>query len=322
MNDIIRAAVVQAAPVVWNLGQTLEKLADLVADATRQSVKIAVFPEAFVSGYPMGLDFGARVGMRSAEGREDFRRYWESSIDVPGPAVERMGAVARASSVELVVGVIERDVGTLYCTVLFFAPDGSLRGKHRKLMPTGMERLVWGFGDGSTLSVFDTNYGRLGAVICWENYMPLLRMAMYSKGIQIYCAPTADSRPTWLPTMQHVALEGRCFVLSSCQYLTRADCPPEYHPIQGDDPKIVLMGGGSCIVNPLGQVLAGPCFEGERILTADLHLGEIARGKYDFDVVGHYARPDIFQLYVNERSMPSVVFASNVPDMLPPGKAK
>jgi len=183
-------------------------------------------------------------------------------------------------------------------------------GKHRKLMPTAMERLIWGFGDGSTLPVFDTPLGKLGSVICWENYMPMLRMHMYSQGIQLYCAPTADHRDTWLPSMRHIALEGRCFVLSCCQYLTRAECPEDYAAIQGNDPSTVLMRGGSCIVGPLGQILAGPQFESPCILTADLDLDEIPRGKYDFDVVGHYARPDIFRLYVNTESTPPVVASS------------
>src|SRR5262245_35269743 len=306
-SGTFRAAVVQAAPIVFDTPRTLEKLADLAADARRQKADLAVFPEAFVSAYPKGLDFGARVGSRSAEGREQFRRYFDSAIEVPGPATEAMGKTARSCSLHLVVGVIERDGGTLYCTAVFFGPDGSLLGKHRKLMPTAMERLVWGFGDGSTLTVVDTAVGKLGAVICWENYMPLLRMAMYAKGVQLYCAPTADDRDTWLPTMRHVALEGRCFVLSACQFLTRADCPPEYRAIQGDDPKAVLMRGGSCIVGPLGQVLAGPCFGAEGILTAELDMAEIVRGKYDFDVVGHYARPDVFRLHVNEAEQAAVV---------------
>lgn len=303
---LIRAAVIQAAPVVFDVEETLAKLADLTADAARQGALLAVFPEAFVSAYPKGLDFGARVGVRSAEGREQFRRYFDSAIAVPGPATEAIGMAARAAKLHLVVGVIERDGGTLYCTVLFFGPDGHLLGKHRKLMPTAMERLIWGFGDGSTLTVVETAIGKIGAVICWENYMPLLRTAMYAKGVQLYCAPTADDRDTWLPTMRHIALEGRCFVLSACQYLTRADCPPDYAAFQGNDPNTVLMRGGSCIVGPLGQVLAGPQFEGECLLTAELDLAEIARGKYDFDVVGHYARPDVFRLYINEQHAASV----------------
>lgn len=185
-------------------------------------------------------------------------------------------------------------------------------GKHRKLMPTAMERLIWGFGDGSTLTVVDTAIGKLGAVICWENYMPLLRMAMYAKGVQLYCAPTADDRETWLPTMRHIALEGRCFVLSACQYLTRGDCPLDYAAVQGNEPHTVLMRGGSCIISPLGQVLAGPHFDAERILTADLDLADITRGKYDLDVVGHYARADVFRLQVDET--PRTAVASRVND--------
>lgn len=312
-SPIVKAAVVQAAPVVFDVARTLDKLADLTADAARQGAELVVFPEAFVSAYPKGLDFGARLGMRSPEGREDFRRYFESAIDLPSPESEAIGRAARTAGVHLVVGVMERAGGTLYCTALMYGPDGRLLAKHRKLMPTALERLVWGFGDGSTISVVDTPLGRLGSVICWENYMPLLRMAMYAKGVQLYCAPTADDRPTWLPTMQTVALEGRCFVLSACQYLTRGDCPPDYAAIQGDDPGTVLMRGGSCIVGPLGQVLAAPDFTGETIRIAELDRRDIARGKYDFDVTGHYARPDVFRLHVNERPQPAVVSNSGTP---------
>lgn len=311
--SVFTAAVVQAAPVAFDTARTLEKLRALAADAARRGAKLAVFPEAFVPAYPKGLDFGARVGMRSAKGRDDFRRYFDAAIDVPGPATEAIGKAAAENRLHLVVGVIERGGGTLYCTVLFFAPDGRLLGKHRKLMPTAMERLVWGFGDGSTLPVFDTPLGKLGAVICWENYMPLLRTAMYAKGIEIWCAPTADGRKTWLPSMQMVALEGRCFVLSCNQFTRRRDFPADYDAIQGDAPDTVISEGGSCIVDPLGEVLAGPAWDGECILTAEIDRAQIARGKYDFDVTGHYARPDVFRLHVNERPLPPVVSNSGVP---------
>ena len=205
------------------------------------------------------------------------------------------------------IGVVERDGGTLYCSVLFFAPDGALLGKHRKLMPTAAERLVWGYGDGSTMPVFHTPIGRLGAVICWENYMPLLRMHMYSQGVQLYCAPTADDRETWFPTLRHIALEGRCFVLGCNQFAYRRDYPADYPCIHGDEPATIMSRGGSCIIDPLGRVLAGPDFDGPSILTADLDLDEIARGKFDFDVVGHYARPDVFRLVVNDSPTPPVV---------------
>jgi len=302
------AAVVQAAPVAFDREATLAKVADLTADAAGRGAKLVVFPEAFVSAYPRGLSFGTVVGARTPEGREEYRRYWDSAMEVPGPDVDTLAAIAAKNKVYLVIGVIERDGGTLYCTVLFFAPEGHYLGKHRELMPTAAERLVWGFGDGSTLPVFATPLGRLGAVICWENYMPLLRMAMYGKGIQLYCAPTADGRDTWIATMKHVALEGRCFVLSCNQFARRSDYPADYDTPFGDDPRTVRSRGGSCIINPLGQVLAGPNYETECILIAELDMGDVARGKYDFDVVGHYARPDVFRLHVNEQ--PQVVIDS------------
>jgi len=282
----VRVAVVQAGAILFDPDASLAKAERLITEAA--GAKLIVFPEAFIGGYPKGADFGARVGSRTPEGRKLFRRYFEGAIDVPGPATERLGEAARAAGAWVVIGVIERDGGTLYCTALFFAPDGSLAGKHRKLMPTAMERLIWGFGDGSTLPVIDAGFGRIGAVICWENYMPLLRSAMYAKGIQIYCAPTVDDRASWQPTMRHIALEGRCFVLSACQYVR-----PE------GTPAAECIRGGSVIVGPLGKVLAGPCYDIECILTAEIDVGEIAEGKFDFDVAGHYARPDVFRLEVS-----------------------
>ena len=307
------AAVVQAAPVAFEVSRTLEKLADLTADAARQGAELVVFPEAFLSAYPKGLDFGARIGSRSPAGRDDYRRYFDSSIELDGPEVSRLAEVAAQHEIHLVVGAIEREGGTLYCSVLFFAPEGRFLGHHRKLMPTASERLVWGFGDGSTLPVFDTPRGKLGAVICWENYMPLLRTAMYGKGIEIYCAPTVDARETWAPSMQHIAMEGRCFVLSASQFARRSDYPDDYDCIQGDDRATVMIGGGSCIVDPLGTFLAGPNYEEECILTAAIDRDAITRGKYDFDVVGHYARPDVFELRVDERAQVPVQFVHDPP---------
>ena len=278
-----RVAVVQAGAILFDSSATLAKAEELIAEAAAGGARLVVFPEAFIGGYPKGADFGARVGSRTVEGRKLFRRYFEDAIDVPGPATARLAEAARAHGVWLVIGVIERDGGTLYCTVLFFSPDGALAGKHRKLMPTAMERLIWGFGDGSTLPVIETGFGRIGAVICWENYMPLLRAAMYAKGIQIYCAPTVDDREVWPVSMRHIALEGRCFVLSACQW--------------SESEKIA---GGSLIVGPLGKVLTGPNYGGECILTAEIDVGETAEGKFDLDVAGHYARPDVFRLAVNE----------------------
>ena len=307
----IKVAVVQAASVTFDREKTLKRVHVLVRDAARQGAQLVVFPEAFISGYPRGLDFGAVVGSRTDKGREDFRRYWESSVDVPGPAVDELGGIARQNRIYLVVGVVERDGGTLHCSVLFFSPDGSYLGKHRKVMPTASERLIWGFGDGSTFPVFDTPLGKLGAVICWENYLPLLRAAMYAKGIEIYCAPTADSRDSWLATVRHIAVEGRCFVLSCNQFNRRRDFPADYDTAYGKDPDTVVTRGGSCIVDPFGNFLAGPNFDDEAILLAELDRAQIIRGKFDLDVVGHYSRPDIFQLHVDERSKRPVTIQPN-----------
>jgi len=301
-----RVAVVQAAPVVFDCAATLSRVQNLAAEATAGGAGLVLFPEAFISGYPRGISFGTVIGDRTPEGRDHFRRYWDSSIDIPGPAVDQLVVLAQELGIYLVVGVIERDGGTLYCTAVFVSPDGYL-GKHRKVMPTAAERLVWGYGDASTLPVFDTPFGRLGAVICWENYMPLLRMAMYSKGIQIYCIPTADGRETWLSTVRHIAMEGRCFVLSANQFTRLSDFPADIDNELASKPDDVVCFGGSCIVDQLGNLLAGPDFNGPSILYADLDLADVARAKYDFDVVGHYARPDLFHLEINEQLQEPVV---------------
>jgi len=238
-------AVVQAAPVAFDTGATLAKVDARTREAAARGAKLVLFPEAFIGGYPRGMDFGATVGNRSAQGRDQYREYWENAIDVPGSAVTRLGEIAAAHAVYLVIGVIEREGGTLYCTVLFFDPQGGFLGKHRKLMPTGSERLIWGFGDGSTMPVFDTPIGKMGAVVCWENYMPLMRAAHYAKGVQLYLAPTADGRDTWLATVRHIAVEGRCFVLSSNQFMRRGDYPDGYESDLGNDPAKVVSRGGS-----------------------------------------------------------------------------
>ena len=310
MFEAFKVAVVQASPVVFDRERTLEKLCSLAGEAARKGARLVLFPEAFVSAYPRGLDFGAVVGNRTDAGRRDFQRYWESSVDVPGPAVDALAKTARTHDIYLVAGVVERDGGTLYCTVLFFAPDGSYLGKHRKVMPTASERLVWGFGDGSTMPVFDTPLGKLGAVICWENYLPLLRAAMYAKGIELYCAPTADMRDSWIASMRHIAVEGRCFVLSCNQFNRRKDFPADYRTPFGDDPETVMSRGGSCIVDPFGNFLAEPNVDGEAILIADIDRSQIVQGKYDIDVVGHYARPDIFQLFVDEQPKRPVSYSA------------
>lgn len=304
-NSILPVTVVQASSILFNVDETIDKFEELSIEASRQGAKLAVFPEAFLGGYPYGFDFGARIGYRTDSGRETFLKYYESAIEIPSPHVKRLSLIAKSNKIHLVTGIIERELGTLYCTVLFFSNRGTLMGKHRKIMPTALERLVWGFGDGSTLTVIDTEIGRIGAAICWENYMPAVRMSLYGKGVQLYCAPTADCRDTWLSSMRHIALEGRCFVLSACQHMTLQQVPEPYRTTLGNE-KNVLMRGGSCIVDPLGNVLAGPNFDGEILLHAELDMNSIIRGKYDFDVIGHYSRPDLFSLHVNESKQSAV----------------
>ncbi|SDF47115.1 nitrilase [Salipiger thiooxidans] len=303
-----KAAVIQAGAVPFDIEASLAKAEVLIAEAGAQGCRLAVFPEAYISAYPKEQSYEISVGVRTDAGREEFRRYADSAIEIPGAETERLGQAAAAAGLYLVMGVIEREAGTLYCTVVFFGPDGALLGKHRKLMPTGAERLVWGFGDGSTLPTFDTDIGNLGAVICWENYMPMMRMAMYGQGINLYCAPTADDRDSWQATVRHIALEGRTFVFSSCQVLREKDFPEDY-AFTRTDPDRIMMRGGSVILDPLGNVLAGPLFDEEGILVAEIDLHAVTRGKLDFDAAGHYARPDVFELRVNTTPRAPVTYS-------------
>ena len=304
-HTIVKVAVVQAAPVLFDREATLEKTVSLIGQAAGQGAKLVLFPEAFIPAYPRGLSFGMVVGSRSAEGRQIWQRYWDNSVTIPSPATETLGEAVREAGIYMAIGVIEKDSqfsgGTLYCTLLYYGPDGNILGKHRKLKPTASERLIWGEGDGSTLTALSTPLGTIGGLICWENYMPMARMSMYSKGVEIYLAPTADQRDTWQATMQHIAQEGRCFVLGCNQYVTKDMYPADLreHPELQALPD-EMCRGGSVIVSPMGKVIAGPLYGGEGILYADLDLGEIVRSKVDFDVVGHYSRPDVFQLIVNE----------------------
>lgn len=302
------AAVVQAAPILFDRAATLAKTCDLIRQAAATGAELVLFPEAFIPAYPRGFHFGMVVGSRNEAGRQLWQRYWENAVAVPGDTTEALGRAAREAGLHLAIGVIERAGGTLYCSLLFFGPDGRLLGKHRKLKPTGAERLVWGEGDGSTLRVYDTALGKLGGLICWENYMPLARVALYNQGIDLYLAPTADARESWQATVQHIALEGRCFVLGCNQFVTRAMVPPGLTTIEAlaDGPE-VMSRGGSVIISPLGEVLAGPLWDAEGILTAEIDPGLLIRSKLDFDAVGHYARPDVLRLWLNDLPKPPVI---------------
>jgi len=310
MSTKYKVAVVQAAPILFDLEKTLEKTARLVTQAKEEGARLILFPEAFVSAYPRGLSFGTVVGSRQPEGRKLWQRYWESSIAAGDAACDRLGEMAKGANAFLVIGVNEKDntSGTLFCSMFYFGPKGEFLGKHRKIKPTAQERVIWGEDNGSTLSTFDTELGKIGGLICWENYMPLARMAMYQKGIQVYLAPTADNRDGWQQTMRHIALEGRCFVLGCNQYVTK-DMYPDDLPIGNDleNQPDVMANGGAVIVSPLGEVLAGPLWNEEGILTADIDLDQVIQSKLDFDPIGHYNRSDIFDFKVNNQPPIKVV---------------
>ncbi len=305
MSNPIKAAIVQAGSALFDTSSTLVKVEALCRQAAAGEAQLAVFPEAFLGGYPKGLTFGATVGSRTDEGRELFRRYYASAVLCPGPETAVLANLATELSLHIVLGVIERGGNTLYCSSLLFSPGQGLIAKHRKLMPTASERLIWGLGDGATIHVVETELGRIGMAICWENYMPLYRQYLYSHGVQLWCAPTVDAREMWQISMRHIAYEGRCFVLSACQYLTKADWPDDLRADGGE------IDGRSIIVSPRGEILAGPS-SGSQLLFADLDLDEIDRGKFDLDVAGHYNRPDIFYFSVNDPGAKRVL-APNTP---------
>ena len=306
------AAVAQTASVLLDTPATLERALTLMAEAAARGVQLLVFPEAFIGGYPKGADFHIYLGGRTPQGRAEFKHYFDAAVSVDGPEIAQLAQAAAQHKLYVCVGIIERDGGTLYCTAVYLGPEGDILGKHRKLMPTALERLVWGFGDGSTLKTVDTPFGPLGAVICWENYMPALRMAMYQQRIALYCAPTADDRDSWAATMQHIALEGRCFVLSACQHLRQSQFPADKmnNRLPGA-PDTVLMRGGSLIIDPLGKMLAGPVYNEDALLTAELDMSLIPMAQMDFDPVGHYARPDVFSLQVNTAPQRAVTLSGN-----------
>jgi nitrilase len=308
MKEKMKVAVIQDSSVPFDAVATARKGCSLIAEAAGQGAELVVFPEAFLGTYPKGLTFDAPIGRRLPEGRDDFLRYFQGAVCMDGPELRSIEEAAREHGVFVVLGIIERGGSTLYCTVVFIDPHRGIAGKRRKLMPTGSERLVWGFGDGSTLDVIDSDLGRVGAVICWENYMPALRSAMYAQGVEIYCAPTADDRDTWLASMQHIAMEGRCFVLSACQYITRGEFGDDYRCVLSDDPDYVLMRGGSMILGPLGEIIAGPVFNQRTILYAELDRATLIRSKLDFDPVGHYARPDVLWVGVDREPKEAVRF--------------
>lgn len=302
-------AALQLGPDPSGTAATLAVIEDHGGAVRAAGIDLLVLPEALLGGYPKGETFGTRLGYRLPEGRARFADYAAQAIHIPGRETDRLARFAARCGCDLVIGVIERDGATLYCTALLFTAADGLVATHRKLMPTGTERLVWGQGDGSTMPVVSTRAGRVGMAICWENHMPLFRTAMYGRGIELWCAPTVDDRDIWQCSMRHIAHEGRCFVISACQVMPAPRSLGRAVP--GWPDARPLIRGGSVIVGPLGDVLAGPLYGEPGLVTARIDPASLAGARYDFDPVGHYNRADIFQLTVDDRPRSTVRYVGD-----------
>jgi len=309
INKSFTVAAVQATPVFLNRNATVDKACELIADAGRAGARLAAFPEAFVPAYPDWV-----WAIPPGESKTLYELYGElldNSVTIPSESTERLCRAARSAKTCVVIGINERNAeasgGSLYNTLLYIGPDGQILGKHRKLVPTGAERLVWAQGDGSTLGVYDMPFGRLGGLICWENYMPLARYAMYAWGTQIYVAATWDQGEPWLSTLRHIAKEGRAYVIGVCMPLRASDIPERFdfkdRFYGGRD---WINAGDSAIAGPDGNFIAGPVSQREEIVYAEVDLSRVSNSKWMLDVAGHYGRPDVFQLTVNRAPNPMI----------------
>ncbi|OMO68449.1 Carbon-nitrogen hydrolase [Corchorus olitorius] len=294
----VRATVVQASTVFFDTPATLDKAERLIAGAAAYGSQLVVFPEAFIGGYPRGLSFETvAISATSSEDNEEFLKYHASAIEVPGPEVDRLAKISGKYKVHLVMGVVERAGFYLFSAVLFFDSMGRYLGKHRKLMPVASECVVWCSGEKASLPLYETAIGKIGGLLYWDNRIPSLRTELYAKGIEIYCAPTSDAKEEWRASMIHIAIEGRCFVLSANQFCQRKDYPLPPKCIDGDSNgdlslDTIICSGGSVIVSPSGTILAGPNYQGESLISADLDLEEITRARLELSEVGHSIGPD------------------------------
>jgi len=298
----VRVAVAQVEPVPFDRERTIDKVDDVARDSAAGGAQLVLLPETFVPVYPSSR--WVRALAAGPDGKKIWAKLARESVEVPSAETERLGSIAREHGVYVAVGVNELDGGTIYNALLVFAPDGSLALHHRKLMPTNHERLVWGLGDGRGLETIATPLGNIGGLICWENYMPLARAALYQSGIELYLAPTADDDASWLESMRHVAREARAFVLSCCVFQRASSYPDDVPLAEGGE----LIGrGGSAVIGPDGEYLAGPLWDEEGILYADLDPATLYEERQRFDPAGHYSRPDVLQLRVQpiERATPN-----------------
>ena len=294
-------ALVQATPVLFDKADTLQKVRYWMEKCAERGASLAVFPEAFIPAYPRGFSFQSPVGDRKPQGRALWQKYWDESVDLPGPELESLQTWCKAFGMYLVLGLVERTRGSLYCSMVYIDDQGNYLGKHRKLKPTGAERIIWGEGGGEDLVSFATPFGRLGGLICWENRMPLARMALYEQGVTLYVAPTADQRDVWFHTLHHIAAEGRCYVFGVNQFVRKSDYPDDLPGIEElKSWPDILCRGGSCAIDPMGQLIAGPLWDEEGILIVEVDQDLVTRSRMDFDPAGHYNRPDVFEFRVKK----------------------
>ena len=306
MKDLKKSckiAVVQAAPVLFDKDACVEKAVKLIHEAAAQGSELIVFPELLIPCYPYGMTFGFTVGSRNADGRKDWKRYYDNSILCPGPETEILGAAAKEAGAYVSIGVSERDPlsATLYNTNLVFTPDGKLDAIHRKLKPTGAERVVWGDANKNYFPITDTPWGPMGSMICWESYMPLARVALYEKGVTLYLSPNTNDNEEWQATIRHIAIEGHCFFVNCDMYFTR-DMYPKDLLSQEEIGRLndIVCRGGSCVVDPYGHYVTQPVWDKEEIIYADLDMDMVPSSRMEFDATGHYARPDVLELRIHE----------------------
>lgn len=311
----IKVAITQKPPVLLNLKASLARAIEIIAEAASQGANLIVFPEAFLPGYPTWI-WRLRPGKDMALGNTLHAILRENSVDIKGGDLESLCEAARQHNVVVVMGLNERDScfsgTTLYNTLVVIGSDGCILNRHRKMMPTNPERMVWGMGDASGLQVVETPFGRLGALICWENYMPLARYALFAQDIDIYVAPTWDSGEVWLSSMNHIAREGGCWVLSTATAMTGSDIPEDF-PDRDVlfDPEEWINPGDAVVIKPFGGVAAGPMHQEKEILYADIDVQDARRSRKALDVSGHYNRPDLFSLEVDRRPKPAIKFTSD-----------
>ena len=299
MEGIVKVACVQAEPVPFDKAATIEKIEGLAAEVAGEGARLALFPETFIPAYPSNRWVRFLAGGGSPEqgdGRATFARLAQESVEIPGPDSERLGEIARLNKLWLAVGANEIERGTIYNALLVYSPDGELALHHRKLMPTNHERLVWGLGDSRGLGTIGTDIGKIGGLICWENLMPLARFALYQDGVEVYLAPTADDSEQWHDSIRHIAREARAFVLSCCVFQRASSYPEDIPLADGDD---IIDSGGSAILGPNGNYLAGPLWNEEGILYAELDPQELYAARQRFDPAGHYHRPDVLRLQIS-----------------------